>query len=598
MNLTPEHKKLGQENFHAAIGSELTRRKFLTEQVQQGVVSGGGLGPYYFGYGKSVDGPIRVGVLGTGDEGSVLIGAINPDFIQVKAIADVRPYNKHRAFHGDWYSDAARAVRPGLLARYDWKTEDEGRKNVKVYDDYRDLLKEAKELKLEAVIIALPLHLHAPAAIAAMKAGLHVLTEKLMGHSVAECKEMARVANETGKHLATGHQRHYNILYENSVELIRQGVLGDLHYIRAQWHRGNLPGRDSWQQPMPKKVKPEDGLAEKLDKDLASWTRKLKDVQKKLKEAEDKKRVDDAARWKKEVDLWSAKVAQKTAQIADEAIKEAAKQFGYEDKVLKGADGKVVYTRPAIEELIRWRLWDRTGGGLMAELGSHQLDAASIFISAMHGGKKQHPLCVMAAANRPLFPPDRDVEDHVYCLFEFPHPDYDASTELGRQKKISVAYASINGNGWGGYGETVFGTQGTLVLETEKEAMLFQTHNVDKNVTLSEKKVKDGVKLELGVAKEPKNFDKESAALGHVATAGAVRGYTEELEHWAWCIRNPAPENQPRCHPKMALGDAVIALTTNKAAREGQRIEFKEEWFDPDSDATPEGAKPDLSRYA
>ena len=37
-----------------------------------------------------------------------------------------------------------------------------------------------------------------------MKAGLHVLTEKLMGHSVHECKEMARVADETK--LAPGHR--------------------------------------------------------------------------------------------------------------------------------------------------------------------------------------------------------------------------------------------------------------------------------------------------------------------------------------------------------------------------------------------------------
>ena len=78
----------------------------------------------------------------------------------------------------------------------------------------------------------------------------------------------------------------------------------------------------------------------------------------------------------------------------------------------------------------------------------------------------------------------------------------------------------------------------------------------------------------------------------------ASRGYTEEIEHWAWCIRNPPPENEPRCHPKVALGDAVIALTTNIAAREGRRIAFKEEWFDPASDETPEGIKPDISRYA
>ena len=101
------------------------------------------------------------------------------------------------------------------------------------------------------MVIALPLHLHAPAAIEAMQAGKHVLTEKLMGHSVAECKEMARVAEETEALLAAGHQRHYNILYDNAVDMMKWGMLGELHHIRAQWHRGNLPGNDSWQQPLP-----------------------------------------------------------------------------------------------------------------------------------------------------------------------------------------------------------------------------------------------------------------------------------------------------------------------------------------------------------
>ena len=36
------------------------------------------------------------------------------------------------------------------------------------------------------------------------------------------------------------------------------------------------------------------------------------------------------------------------------------------------------------------------------------------------------------------------------------------------------------------------------------------------------------------------------------------------------------------------MGDAVIALTTNMAARQGKRIEFKKEWFDIQSDETPE----------
>ena len=44
------------------------------------------------------------------------------------------------------------------------------------------------------VIIALPLHLHAPAAIEALEKGKHVLCEKLMAKTVADCKRMARTA--------------------------------------------------------------------------------------------------------------------------------------------------------------------------------------------------------------------------------------------------------------------------------------------------------------------------------------------------------------------------------------------------------------------
>ena len=67
---------------------------------------------------------------------------------------------------------------------------------MKVYGPYQELLENAKKDGIEAIIIATPLHLHAPIAIAAMKQGLHVITEKLMAHDVGQCKEMARVADE------------------------------------------------------------------------------------------------------------------------------------------------------------------------------------------------------------------------------------------------------------------------------------------------------------------------------------------------------------------------------------------------------------------
>ncbi len=129
MNLSAEEKAIGKENFYAAIGSQYTRRDFLKGGIAAGVVSGAGLGAMYFGYEKTIGDPLRVGVIGTGDEGSVLLGRRSrPAIIQVVAIADIRPYNVWRAFHGDHSSDSALDVRPGLMTKYGWKSEDEARK--------------------------------------------------------------------------------------------------------------------------------------------------------------------------------------------------------------------------------------------------------------------------------------------------------------------------------------------------------------------------------------------------------------------------------------------------------------------------------------
>ncbi len=643
MNLTTEQKAIGKENFLAAIGSPLVRRDFLKQSSRADLASGKGIGSFYFKYG-TVDNPVKVAVLGTGDEGSVLIGGINPKYIQVVAIADIRPYNQYRAFHGDCYSASAAAVRPGLMKKYGWKTEAEARQYVKVYEDYRDLLKDADKLGIEGVIIGLPLFLHAPAAILAMKKGCHVLTEKLMGHSVAKCKEMIRVSHECKKHLAIGHQRHYNILYDHATNLINSSVVGDIHYIRAQWHRGNLPGNDSWQMPLPEGSKAEDVKKGELMRELTDWTAECKRLKAEIVRAEarveqitnmpdDQKTqtlIDEAKRlqrdkvvMQKDLDALQAKVDQKREQCADMILinggeykgvaYKKAEDYGYQATVRK--EGDETYQRPAIEELIRWRLWDRTGGGLMAELGSHQLDAANIFVAAMHGGVKQRPLTVSASGARSLFNSlDRDVDDHVAALYEYPAADYDPNDELGKQRKITVAYATINGNGFGGYGETVFGTKGTLQIDRENEAFLYRTSAINDKVRVAGTKGK----LDVPISEDG---DQLSAAIGYqgVYATDVSRGYCEELEHWAYCIRkNPecdpnavdaeimpqlcqmfgaktfgdtagaTPALLTRCRGEVAIWDAIIALVTNISAALNKTVEFKDSWFDYNSDETPE----------
>jgi predicted dehydrogenase len=568
MNLSPEEKQIGKQNFDEAVGT--TRRDFLKNTVLVGgAAAAAGLGAVYFGYGPKLDDRLRLGIIGTGDEGGVLIGAINPDYIDVVALADIRPYSLHRAFYGDWYSAGAHAARPGLLDIYNksegWSDRAAAEKHIKIYTDgYDELLDDPN---VEAVIIALPLHLHHEAAVKAMRKGKHVLTEKLMAHNVAQCKEMARVAADTGLILAVGHQRHYSILYDNAVSQIKQGLIGDIHHIRAQWHRANLPGNDSWQPPLP-----ED---KKLVGELKSWQSVLAGKHGTLPKPTRPEAILE----------WERKIAQKEAQIND-ITDELAAEHGYQAKEL--SELSPPRTRTALEELIRWRLWERTGGGLMAELGSHQLDAASIFISAQQpGGRKAKPLSVTAVGGRHIFPADRDCDDHVYCVFEFPGPGYyqgDSYEVDDPNKKIVVTYSSINGNGFGGYGEVVFGKDGTLILEQEQDAMLFKG-----SATLTRIEVKQAGGKPVMDTYETGG----GAAVAQAATAADTsRGYREEIEHWAWCIRNPDPAHKPRCTPEVALGDAVIALTSNLAIKNGDRIEFKPEWFDINRSETPDSTVP------
>ncbi len=122
----------------------------------------------------------------------------------------------------------------------------------------------------------------------------------------------------------------------------------------------------------------------------------------------------------------------------------------------------------------------------MAELGSHQLDAASIFISAMRTtarrpGRSRFPPSAAGTSSRST----ATCEDHVYCMFEFPGPNYDPKIP---NKKIVVTYSSINGNGFGGYGEVVIGTEGTLVLENEKDVLLYPNSGTSTHVKVAANK--------------------------------------------------------------------------------------------------------------
>ena len=254
----------------------------------------------------------------------------------------------------------------------------------------------------------------------------------------------------------------------------------------------------------------------------------------------------------------------------------------------------------SIEALVRWQLWEESSGGLLMELGQHLFDAAAMFMAATPNRDQQaaYPLSVAASAGRLRPDAEGDLDDHVYCVFEYPLAGYLAEGPRKTRKKIGLQYDLIIGNQFDGYGETVLGKQGSLVLDRQQRGLLYHTSDTDKRTRVVEKKAAKGIpsRLALEVLKEHLQAgDDESAAIGQMALVGADPGFVAELEHWAWCVRNP--KDKPRGDAEAGLASTVIAAAAAQAVKSGDRIDFNKAWFDPRSNETPEGIKPDPGRY-
>jgi predicted dehydrogenase len=561
IDLTPEQRAVGKENFHRAVGKlaeekpGVNRRDFM-----KGLIGAGATLPVaaaaYFGYARE-DGkpavpekPVRAALIGAGDEGGVLVGFHNPRYLEFVAVCDFRPSNQKRIFNGDEEPDLQHAGKMRMKKtspRRGFKRIPEyADKDIKVFDDYGKLLAD-KKLGIEAVVIALPLHLHAPVAIAAMEAGKHVLCEKLMAWNIRQCKDMIRAQHKHDRVLSVGHQRHYSMLYAHAVEVLKSGILGDINHIRAQWHRNNT---------------------------------QIHTVQGKIS-------VDQKGRPLYEGG-WRPPILDEDRRALEGKIRE----LGYTD----------------MEELVRWRLFDRTGGGLMAELGSHQLDACSIFLSALSGKKradghqeKVRPLAVTAVGGKFYYNDDSEVEDHIFCSYEFPGPKYDPRVRTFNKKglpnyndMVVVTYSSINTNSFEPYGECVMGTKGTMIVEQEQSVMLWGKASKSTAVTVGDA---GGGKPALESSGSTDPAERQAAAVGQSAVGVGVpsRGYREEMEHFAYIIRmreqgmeGDKKKLKPRCDGESAMADAIIALTANESMKHQKRVEFQGAWFDPHSDEVPD----------
>jgi predicted dehydrogenase len=100
---------------------------------------------------------------------------------------------------------------------------------------------------LDIVSIATPNKLHMPIAVAAFRAGCHVLCEKPMAMDAGEARQMIAAARAAGKRLMINFSYRFT---DQSMALKAQvdaGVLGDVYFARTLWHRRRgLPKFGGW----------------------------------------------------------------------------------------------------------------------------------------------------------------------------------------------------------------------------------------------------------------------------------------------------------------------------------------------------------------
>jgi predicted dehydrogenase len=200
-----------------------SRRDFLKRTAAAGSLAAG----YgYFGSraaadSKSPNEKLNIGAVGTANQARFSLGNVGSE--NLVAICDI----------DDNYLAQAAKDFPG----------------AQKYNDFRKLL---EQKDLDAVIVATPDHIHAPATLRALRLGKHVYCEKPLTHTVAEARLVAQEAAKAKVATQMGTQIHAGDNYRRVVEIIQAGAIGKVAEVHTWAGRNwSAAGRPKETPPVP-----------------------------------------------------------------------------------------------------------------------------------------------------------------------------------------------------------------------------------------------------------------------------------------------------------------------------------------------------------
>jgi predicted dehydrogenase len=162
---------------------------------------------------------LRLGIIGAGWPGSKHAhGAKEAGGWRLTAVADLIP-------------DRAKTLTHGL-------------DGATVIEDAATLI---RDKNIDAVSIAVPNHLHADLAIAALRAGKHVLIEPPPTTTAKDARRLASAAQKSGRVILYAFQRRFGPAEQAARQAIAKGYAGDIRHVRAAWLRTRgIPVGTGW----------------------------------------------------------------------------------------------------------------------------------------------------------------------------------------------------------------------------------------------------------------------------------------------------------------------------------------------------------------
>ena len=311
----------------------------------------------------------------------------------------------------------------GYLARAQDRMQTVWGSKAKTFKDYRELL---ADKSIDAVYIMTPEHLHHDMTIAALKAGKHVYIEKPLAHTIEEGFDIVKAWEQSKKIVQVGTQNRSSSLYKKAKELIQQGMVGDVHFVRAFWYRNGLPNEPSWRYVIPAEATPQN----------TDWNRFLGTAP---------KREWDPHRY------------------------------------------------------FQWRLYWDYSGGISTDLLVHQTDIVNFMLS------KTVPKSCMASGGIYRWTDkgdDRDVPDTLSAIYDY-------------SDKMQLNYSCYLGNEFFGYGEEIFGNEGTLRVMNRQD-LYFEAEAYNSRRANAPNRAPEAIKARAAIhINGPQEYKENDGAINH-----------------------------------------------------------------------------------